>query len=233
LSAQYPNYPQEFRFVYTNIPSSGTATINVRLKEYATTVYTNRFTMLTTTVNTLAPVSIVQISSPATNGTVLTYSTNTTYVVQACFSTALISATNSFNILINGVFQPQTSYIVRAPGSLGPNVCPALKSLTYNWSNPSLGTNLIQVIYTNAIVPISDTRSVIVAPPLRISGLDNNNQLVVWDSAPGVNYQVLATTNLLVPFQPVSGLVPGSGSSTVFYDPNPAAQKFYEIQMVP
>ncbi len=233
LSAQYPNYPQEFRFVYTNIPSSGTAAINVRLKEYATTVYTNRFTMLTTTVNTLAPVSIVQISSPATNGTVLTYSTNTTYVVQACFSTALISATNSFNILINGVLQPQTSYIVRAPGSLGPNVCPGLKSLTYNWSNPSLGTNLIQVIYTNAIVPISDTRSVIVAPPLRISGLDNNNQLVVWDSAPGVNYQVLATTNLLVPFQPVSGLVPGSGSSTVFYDPNPAAQKFYEIQMVP
>ena len=33
LSAQHPNYPQEFRFVYTNVPASGTATINVRLKE--------------------------------------------------------------------------------------------------------------------------------------------------------------------------------------------------------
>ena len=233
LSAQYPNYPQEFRLVYTNIPTSGTATINVRLKEFATSVYTNRFTMLTTTVNTLAPVSVVQISSPAANGTVLTYASNMTYVVQACFSTALASTTNSFNVLINGVLQPQTAYIIRAAGALGPNVCPGLKSLTYNWSNPSLGTNLIQVIYTNAITPISDARSVIVAPPLRISGLDNNNQLVVWDSAPGVNYQVLATTNLLVPFQPISDIVPGSGSSTVFYDPNPADQKFYEIEMVP
>ena len=27
LSATYPNYPQEFRFVYTNVPGSGTATI--------------------------------------------------------------------------------------------------------------------------------------------------------------------------------------------------------------
>ncbi len=232
ISTQYPNYPQEYRFVYTNVPNSGTANIYVRLKEYSTSVYTNRFTMLTATVTTLAPVSVVQISSPATNGTVLTYATNSTYLVQACFSTALISATNSFNILINGVLQPQTSYIVRPPGALGPSVCPGLKSLTYNWNNPSLGTNLIQVIYTNGVV-ISDDRLVIVAPPLRISGLDNNNQLVVWDSAPGVNYQVLATTNLLLPFQVISGPIPGSGSSTVFYDPNPAAQKFYEIQMLP
>ena len=232
LGAQYPNLPQEFRFVYTNIPSSGTATINVRLKEFATSVYTNRFTMLTAAVNTLAPVSVVQISSPATNGTVLTYTTNTTYLVQACFSTALISATNSFNLLINGALQPQTAYIVRAPGSLGPNVCPGLKSLTYNWNNPALGTNLIQVFYTNGVV-IGDERLVVVAPPLRISGLGSNNQLVVWDSAPGVNYQVLATTNLLAPFQAVSGVIPGSGASTVFYDPNPAAQKFYQIQRVP
>ncbi|MEI6196073.1 MAG: hypothetical protein WCS42_17270, partial [Verrucomicrobiota bacterium] len=94
------------------------------------------------------------------------------------------------------------------------------------------GTNLIQVIYTNGVV-ISDERLIIVAPPLRISGLANNNQLVVWDSAPGVNYQVLATTNLAQPFLPISNPIPGSGTSTFFYDPNPAPQKFYEIQMVP
>ena len=232
LSAQYPNLPQEFRFVYTNVPGSGTATINVRLKEFATAVYTNRFTMLTATVNTLAPVSSVAISSPATNGTVLTYATNTTYLVQACYSTALGLVKSNFNIFINGVLQPQSAYIVRAPGGLGPNVCPGLNSLTYNWNSPALGTNLIQVIQTNGVV-ISDERLVVVSPPLRITGLDNNNQLVVWDTVPGVNYQVLATTNLAQPFQVISDLIPGGGSSTVFYDPNPAPQKFYQVQMVP
>jgi hypothetical protein len=57
--------------------------------------------------------------------------------------------------------------------------------------------------------------------------------LLLWNSAPGVNYQVLATTNLVQPFQTISDIVPGQGSTTTFYDPNPGAQKFYEIQMVP
>ncbi len=231
LSAQYPNYPLEFRFVYTNVPSSGTATITVRLKDFASGIYTNRVTLLTNTVNTLAPVQVVALASPATDGTVITYTTNSTYLVQACFSSTLTSLTNNFNVLINGVLQPQTAYILRPVGAVAG--CPGYKSLLYNWANPPLGTNLIQVIYTNAIPPISDTRAVIVAPLLRISGLANNNQLVIWDSAPGVNYQVLATTNLLVPFAPISDLIPGSGSSTYFYDANPAPQKFYEIQSVP
>ena len=232
LSAQYPNLPQEFRFVYTNIPGSGPATINVRLKEFATGVYTNRFTLLTATVTNAAPVSVVQISSPAASGMVLNYTTNMIYLVQACFSTALAFDKNSFNVFINGVLQPQASYFVRAPGSQTPNLCPGLNTLNYNWSNPPLGTNLIQVIFTNGVV-ISDERLIIVAPPLRISGLANNNQLVVWDSVSGVNYQVLATTNLAQPFLPISNPIPGSGTSTFFYDPNPAPQKFYEIQMVP
>jgi glycosidase len=230
LTAQYPNYPQEFRFVYTNIPTSGTATIFVRLKEFSTTLYTNRYTLLTVPVNALAPAQVVQFSSPAVDGTVLTYSTNTTYVLQACFTPALASAATNFNLFINGALQPSSSYIIRATGSLGPNVCPGLKSFTYNWNNPPLGTNFVQLIYTNALPPIMDSRSLTVAPPLRISGLANNNQLVVWDSAPGLTYQVLATTNLLQPFQ-VIGTVPSSGSSTYFYDPNPAQQKFYQIQL--
>jgi hypothetical protein len=231
LNPSYPGYPQEFRFVYTNIPTSGTATINVRLKEYATAVYTNRVTILSATVNTLAPAQTVLISSPATDGTVLTYSNNATYLVQACFSSTLTSQAANFNLLINGILQPQSSYILRPAGAVAG--CPGYKSLLYNWSNPNIGTNLIQVIYTNAIPPISDTRSAIVAPPLQISGLSNNNQLVIWDSASGVNYQVLATTNLLEAFVPISGVIPGSGGSTYFYDPNPASQKFYEIQMLP
>ena len=233
ISANYPSYPQEYRFVYTNVPTSGTAQIIVRLKEFATAVYPNRVTLITNNVNTLAPAQIVAFSSPATNGVILSYSTNLTYVLQACFSTNLTSATANFNLLINGTLQPSGSYILRPAGALGSNVCPGYKSFTFNWSNPPLGTNLVQLIYTNAINPISDTRVLTVAPPLRISGLDNNNQLVVWDSAPGVNYQVLATTNLLVPFAAISDPISGTGSSTVFYDPNPAPQKFYQVVQLP
>ena len=230
LNLQYPNDPEEFRFNYTNVPASGTATISVRLRDYATSIYTNELTTLTRTVNTLAPMQVVDIVNPATDGTVLNYSSNLTYLVRACFSSSLAPATNNFNVLINGVLQPQANYILAPLGRLIP--CPDMQGLLYNWNNPPIGTNVIQVIYTNAIPPISDTRSVIVAPPLVISGLGGNNQLVLWDSTPGVNYEVLATTNLTQPFQPISGIIPSQGTTTSFYDANPAPQKFYEIEMV-
>jgi hypothetical protein len=96
-----------------------------------------------------------------------------------------------------------------------------------------VGTNVVQVIYTNWIPPISDVRTITVAPPLLISGLGGvNNQLVLWGSISGVNYEVLATTNLAQPFQPISGLIPSQGSTTSFYDSNPAPQKFYQVLMV-
>ena len=230
LNLQYPNDPEEFRFNYTNVPASGTATISVRLRDYATSIYTNEITTLTRTVSTLAPMQVVDIVSPATDGTVLNYSSNLTYLVRACFSSSLAPATNNFNVLINGVLQPQANYILAPLGRLIP--CPDMQGLLYNWNNPPIGTNVIQVLYTNAIPPISDTRSVIVAPPLVISGLGGNNQLVLWNSAPGVNYEVLATTNLTQPFQPISGIIPSQGTTTSFYDANPAPQKFYEIEMV-
>ena len=229
LSAVYTNYPQEFRFVYTNVPGSGPATISVRLKEYATSVNPNRYTLLTTTVNTLAPTQVVQIVSPATNGTVVNYASNLTYLVQACFSSTLTTSTNNFNVLINHLLQPQAAYILRPTNSASAN----MKILYYNWNNPPPGLNLIQVIYTNASVPIGDQRSVIVAPPLMISGLVGNHQLLMWGSVTGVNYQVLTTTNLSQPFQPASTPIPSQGTTTSFYDTNPAPQKFFEIEMVP
>ncbi len=232
LDLQYPTNLQEFRFVYTNIPGSGTAVIYVKLNDYASGILTNRFTMLNASVNTLAPVSTVEISSPATNGTVLAYSnSNSTYLLQACFSTNLVSATTNFNVFINGVLQPPSAYILRPQGAVGG--CPGFKSLLYNWSNPSVGTNLIEVLYTNTSPPLGDTRSVIVAPPLRIVGLPGNPQLVLWNSLSGVDYQVLATTNLLQPFRVISGLIPGTGGSTEYLDPNPTPQKFYEVELVP
>jgi hypothetical protein len=231
-SATYPNYPQEFQFVYTNVPSSGTATINIRLKDYSASVYTNRYTTLTATVNTLAPSQVVRIASPATDGTVIPYGTNVTYIIQACFTASLYqTGANDFNVLINSNLQPQSAYSLIPVG--GNNAyCPGLRTLQYNWNNPAPGANTITVTYTNAIVPISDTRLVTVSSPLMISGLANNNQLVLWSSTPGLNYQVLATTNLAVPFTPISDVIPSQGLTTSFYDDNPAPQKFYRVMLV-
>lgn len=232
LGLQYPNDPTEFRFVYTNIPASGSATISVRLKTYATGVYSNQFTTLTRTVNTLAPAQVVQISSPVAGTVVTLNNTNLVYLVQACFTASLTPAVSNFNVLINGVLQPQSSYVLRPVGSV--TGCTGMRTLLYNWTitSANFGTNLIQVLYTNTTPVLSDSQVLTVAPPLQISGLGNNNQLVMWNSAPGVNYQVLATTNLSQPFVPVSDIIPSQGSTTSFYDPNPAPQKFYEIEML-
>jgi hypothetical protein len=157
-------------------------------------------------------------------------------LIRVCFTPALDSNANAslFSLTINGVLQPQASYIFR-PSSSG---CIGLNSLYYNWTANSpgttTGTNVIQIVYnnTNTGVMISDTQSVFVPPPLTISGLAGNNQLILWNSTPNVIYQVLATTNLAQPFLPISGNIPSQGATTSFYDPNPALQKFYEIEIV-
>ncbi len=229
LNLTYTNYPQEFRFVYTNIPGSGTGSINVRLKEYASGLYTNHVTNLSAAVNPEAPTQVVEISSPALDGTVLSYTNNSTYMITACFTTSLTSANTNFNVLINGVLQPPANYILRASGP-----CSNMKVLYYNWTNPPVGTNVIVVSYTNSVIPVSDTRSLTVAPPLKISALGGkDSQLVFWSSAPGVDYVVLATTNLSKPFQNISGTLPSQGTITSWYDSSTnLPQKFYQIKMV-
>jgi hypothetical protein len=242
LSLAYPNCPLEFRFVYTNVPGSGTATINVQLDEYGTTLYTNHYTTLSTTANTLAPQQIVQFSRPAANGSIITMTSNTTYLVRACFTPDLDTNVQSlFNFTINGVLQPQSSYLLRPVGFNPqgyPPACSGMNSFFYMWTLNSPGTvngaNVLQLVFTNSAgLVLSDAMNVIIAPPLVISGLTSNNQIVMWSSATGVNYQVFATTNLTRPFQPIGAVVPGQGATTSFFDPNPAPQKFYEIEIAP
>jgi hypothetical protein len=52
----------------------------------------------------------VEISSPATDGTILPYNTNTIYVISACYSSTLVANATNFNTLINGALQPQSAY---------------------------------------------------------------------------------------------------------------------------
>jgi glycosidase len=187
-----------------------------------------------------APPSIY-VSSPANDGTVVTMASNTTFFVQTCFTPTLDTNDPSlFTITINGVPQPPSAFIFRPVGAV--SGCPGMRSLFYNWSSSSpgtiLGTNILQIVYSNnsSGLILNCSRTVIMPLPLVISALVSNNQTVVWSSTPGVNYQVLATTNLALPFTPVSGIISAAGLSTSYQDisNSPATlQKFYEIKVVP
>jgi hypothetical protein len=261
ISAQYPNLPQEYRFTYLGVPTSGVATITVRIKTFASGAFTNRYTTLTRTVNTYAPSQVLSITSPAVDGQILVLGSNDVFTIRACFSGALtVTNYNYFSIYINGVFQPRLSTNGTPLYGLSPFGCSAgLRLLTNNWSGVPPGTNVIQILFTNQVF-LSDTRTVAVARPgdsdgdgmsdyneliagtdpydpnsvLRITGLANGNQLIVWESVTNRNYRVLATTNLNYPMVPISPIIPGSGASTFYFDNAPdAAQKYYRIQVVP
>jgi hypothetical protein len=199
------------------------------LLEYGTAIYTNHYTTLSATVNTLAPQATVELTYPATNGTVFNYSTNVTYLVTGCFSSSLGTAATNFNLFINGSLVPSSSYIIRPNGA-----CTGMAAFYYDWNNPPAGTNQLILSYTNSPVPITDSRIVVVTPPIQLANLTGSSQqLVMWNSIAGVNYEVLATTNLTQPFQSISGPLPSQGSSMSYYDSNPAPQKFYEVELLP
>ncbi|HTR41676.1 MAG TPA: alpha-amylase family glycosyl hydrolase [Pseudomonadales bacterium] len=64
--------------------------------------------------------------------------------------------------------------------------------------------------------------------------IGSNNSEIIWSSTPGYKYRVLGTTNLTMPFAPVSGVITATGLSTSYTDvSSPAPEKFYKIQVVP
>jgi hypothetical protein len=253
LSQQYTNYPQEFRFAYSPVASSGTGTITVQLRTPSSNVLTNRITTLIRTITPRAPGSSVQIVNPPTDGAVLLLNSNAVYTVQACLSTNLVTDTSLYSLYINGVLQPRANYIIRGVGSVGG--CPGTRSLSYSWNLPPSGTNVLQLFYTNGIT-LGDTRTVAVArigdpsdsdgdgapdwmeilagtnpyDPndfFRITGLVAGNPVELsWSSVPGRNYQVLATTNWIYPLATIPGaFVPAEPATNVtrWFDATPDA----------
>jgi glycosidase len=173
LSQQYPAYSQEYRFTYSPVASSGTATINVYLKDVASSVYTNRYATLTRTVNALAPVTVLNIVNPASDGQALVLRSNDVFTISSCFTGTLTTTNyNLFSIYINGVFQPRQDIHGAALYNIRPFGCAAgLRQIFYNWTGFSPGTNIIQVIYTNGLT-LSATRTVLVG--IKYSSLDSD-----------------------------------------------------------
>jgi hypothetical protein len=160
ISAQHPNLPQEFRYTYSPIPNSGTATITVRLRELSSSVLTNRVTTLTRTANTLAPANVVRITQPGADGQVFVVATNEFLPLRVCFtSTLTTSNTNLFSLYVNGVFQPRSGFSFPAGGC-----AVGLRALLYNWTNSPAGSNQVQIVFTNNFA-LGDTRAVAVVRP--------------------------------------------------------------------
>jgi hypothetical protein len=58
----------------------------------------------------------------------------------------------------------------------------------------------------------------------------NGDRLISWTSAPSEAYQVNSTVNLSQPFSPLSGLIPGSQSTTTYTDSTaPGTSRFYRV----
>jgi glycosidase len=173
LSQQYPAYSQEYRFTYSPVASSGTATINVYLKDAASAVYPNRYATLTRTVNTQGPATVLNIVNPATDGQVLILGSNDVFTISSCYTSTLTTTNyNLFSIYINGVFQPRQDANSNILYNIRPYGCGSgMRQIYYNYNGFAPGTNVIQILFTNGLT-LSSTRTVLVG--IRYSPLDSD-----------------------------------------------------------
>ena len=239
LNAQYPGLPLEYHFNYVAVPNSSNAVISVILRKLTTSIFTNRYTTLTRNVNTAAPTNALEFSTPM-DGETLFLTTNGSYLIQSCFSQSLdTNNLNLFSVFINGVLQPRRDtnevplYSI-SPAGAAP--CgPGLRTLSYAWNNPTSGTNVIQITYSNSVV-LNDSISVnVINPAFNITSVlpGASGNLIIWDSISNLNYQVWATTNLLVPMAPISGIIPATGPSAFYFDTSTnLPSEFYQVQLV-
>lgn len=161
LSQQYPNFPQEFRFNYEAVPSSGTATLTVRLKELTTSVYTNRFRTLSRSVNTLAPAQTLSFIAPASNGQTISLSNNAPYTIIVCFSDTLTADPDLFTIRIDGEVQPRTNSTGTATYRIQGTSCGSGKrDLRYDWSGMGSGQHYLEVLFNGDGLSLQASRFV-------------------------------------------------------------------------
>lgn len=161
LSQQYPNLPQEFRFTYEAVPSSGSATITVRLKELTSSLFTNNVRTLTRAVNTLAPAQTLSIIAPSFNGQNITVSGTNAYTIISCFSDTLTADIDLFTIRIDGALQPRTNSSGADLYRLQGTSCGSgRRDLRFDWSRMSPGQHYIQVTFNGDGLALEASRLV-------------------------------------------------------------------------
>ena len=142
VTQQHPGLPQEFRFTYFAVPSNGTATLTVRLKEITAQAFPNRARVLTRTVTAAAPPQTLAIAFPAVNGQTITLNQNAAYTIVARFTDTLTANSNLFSILIDGAMQSRSAYrFADQTGGDGKN------ELRFDWSGMASGQHYIQVLF--------------------------------------------------------------------------------------
>ncbi|HON08831.1 MAG TPA: hypothetical protein PLW02_12105, partial [Verrucomicrobiota bacterium] len=176
LSQQFPDLPKEFRFNYVGIPSSGSATITVRIYEATSSVLSNRVQELKRTVLVAAPPQNLFIAFPSKNNETATLDRNDKYTVVARFSNVLRANVTNFSIYINGSLQPRYSAdgtpLYYFDDQFGGD---EMNELRYDWKGMNEGENLIEILYNDGEVALQSSRIIyikftspavsIVAPP--------------------------------------------------------------------
>ncbi|HEY0456514.1 MAG TPA: hypothetical protein VGE41_09065, partial [Verrucomicrobiae bacterium] len=187
LNQQYPNLPQEFRFTYFAVPSNGTATITVRIKEISSGTLTNHYRTLTRTITAAAPPQTLTIAFPAANSPVQLSNPTNTYELVACFSDTLTADINLFSITIDGALQPRTNSTGAALYRFVGSFCGAGKrDLRYTWSGINPGQHYLQINYVGDGLALQASRLVNVSVAT-LPDADGDGLPDFWENQYGLN----------------------------------------------
>ncbi|MEY2487465.1 MAG: hypothetical protein QOH39_3113 [Verrucomicrobiota bacterium] len=187
-------YPREWRFDYNNIPSTGTATVQVRLRELSSAAYKDfnlsdangHYTTLARQVTTAGPTTRMFVAFPSNDGDLV----DSNYVMKVWFSKSLADNTTTQSLInrfliklassesgsnTNGVPQSRTGYSIHYDISNDYHELAFQLPNLYN-DNPDF-LHTIDVTYTNPGSPMLEAtrlvrarsspviKDVIVTPP--------------------------------------------------------------------
>jgi len=195
----YENFPREWKFTYRNIPSSGSATIYIKLYEDSSESFPSHVTVLSTTHGCQAPAYRLQFEYPQ-DGDEIAW---TNYNVIVKFSDSLPQDTERLSLLIDNVFIPRDTYHFYDSGD-------GYHWMHYAWSNYNRGTHNLSVYYSagwpndhelEASVNVDATEAISFVRFLQPQAVDNNGQSTVIKlrspvpSTASTNYPILLETS--------------------------------------
>lgn len=211
------SYPLEWRFDYINIANTGTAAIEVRLRELSSSINMNltdvagHYTTLTRTVNTAGPPQQMFIAFPSFDGQVI----GAGYVMKCNFSQSLADGLSTEQLIEK--FTMTIDGVARAPSefSISFNETADHHALAFTFPNLYDGfpdnQHPVQVTFNRTGYPILVANRIVLAQPVVTPyvnivtppAVDDNNQLykiVLPDVANPVTsqrvYQVQVDTGL-------------------------------------